>query len=217
MGIRRRNDVKRSFDWQTMPDRENLIMNKKQKCGETAFFLVLILMSISSLTLQAVAQKRQEAVPVVIYPPKPAVQASVAGQVRPFKLTRGGLKASIFAHPVPQLWLVFPPVRNAAKVTIKLPSDATKSVLDCWAAELEYRYKKAFEAGSLQKRVNDDYALGRVNVSVLSKLQSLDIDAPTGRRKISDDEAGRIIRFLAESAQNVVEQAKKHKKARSIA
>ena len=194
------------------------MMNKKQRRGGLTLFLILILASISSrVTLQAVAQKTREAVPVAIYPPKPAVQASVGGQVKPFKLMRGGLKASIFAHPVPQLWLVFPPVQNASKVTVELPSDATQSVLDCWAAELEYRYKKAFEGGSLQKRVNDDYALGRVNVTVLSKLQSLDIDAPTGRRKISDDEAGRIIRFLAESAQNVVEQAKKHKKARSIA
>ena len=195
------------------------MMNKKQRRGGLTLFLILILASISSrVTFQAVAQKTREAVPVAIYPPKPALQASVAGQVKPFKLMRGGLKTSIFAHPVPQVWLVFPPSgQNASKMTVALPSDARKSLSDCWDAELEYRYKKAFEPRSLQKRIEDDYALGRVNMSVLSKLESIDIDTPTGKRKISGDEVGAIIGFLALAAQNVVEQAKEYKRPKSMA
>jgi len=195
------------------------MMKYKHSRSASVLFVVLILASLSMrVTLQAIAQETRQVQVVVTHAPKPALQASVTGEVKPFKLVRGGLKASILAQPMPQVFLVFSPSgQNASKVTVQLPPAAKGTLLECWKAELAFRYKKAFESASFQKRLEDDYALANINLGVLTKLGALEIDTPAGRRKVSEDEAGAIVAFLAQSATDIMEQAKEYKRPKSQA
>lgn len=69
----------------------------------------------------------------------------------------------------------------------------------------------------LAVRINERSALGGVNSTVLSNLESITIDAPDGKRKISGDEAGALVGFMTEAAQQVVEQAKASKRPKPLA
>jgi hypothetical protein len=156
--------------------------------------------------------------PVTIHPPAPALQGNANGTVRPFKRMQRSLKDSILSHPVPQVSLVFIlEDKRSAKITVELPAAARKLLLDCWKAELAFYYKKAFEPSRPDKRINDKYALGGVNSTVLSGLEGITIDTPTGRRKISWDEAGDLVRFMAEAAQQVIAQATQSMGTRPLA
>ena len=182
--------------------------------------LVFASIQCSKTTSEAGAQERPKivAVPGAIKPPAPALQGTATGEVQSFKFRQQGLKASVLAHPVPQVSLLFVlGEKQASTVKVELPPEARKFLLDCWKAEIAYYYKRAFESSPLEKRINEKYALGRVNQSVLSNLETVTIDTPTGKRRISWDEAGDLVRFMAEAAQQVVEQAKEYKRPKSIA
>ena len=51
------------------------------------------------------SESNTEAVPVS----EPALQGRAAGEVRPFSLAGDDIKASLLAHPAPEVWLVFEP------------------------------------------------------------------------------------------------------------
>lgn len=156
--------------------------------------------------------------PVTIHPRAPALQGNADGKVMPFKRMQRSLKDSILAHPVPHVSLLFVlEDKQSSKINVELPAAARQLLLDCWRAELAFYYKKAFEPSRLDKRINDRYALGGVNSTVLSGLEEMMIDTPTGRRKISEDEASDLVRFMAVAAQQVVAQANESKTAKPLA
>ncbi len=187
----------------------------KDKCRQCILALLLVLALSPGARLQP--QQPQPVTPTVIPSPKPTLQATADGELQPFKLMGKGVRASVFAHPVPNVYLVFPASQNSPKMTIELPPEAKKPLSDCWKAELEYYYKSGFESRPLDKRIQDSYALGRANMSVLSRLERIEINTPNGKRKISGDEAGDLVKFMAQSAQQIVEQAKESKRLMPVA
>ncbi|HEV7395329.1 MAG TPA: hypothetical protein VGN86_02360 [Pyrinomonadaceae bacterium] len=146
---------------------------------------------------------------VSIYPPAPALEAKAAGDVKPFKLTRSGLKLSILDHPIPEATLVFVVHdKQDTKVPVQLPEEAKMLLLECWHADLTFYYLRAFEFHDLQTRISERNVFGNVVENVHAKLQTLTIDTPTGRRKISFNEAVSLTHLLDTSAQCVVNEAK---------
>lgn len=91
--------------------------------------------------------------PASINPPAPALQGTVSGEVKPFNLVRGSLKASVLTHPVPHAFLIFVlKEKEASRVTVELPPEARKLLVEGWKAELAFYYKRAFEPRSLDQR-----------------------------------------------------------------
>jgi hypothetical protein len=138
----------------------------------------------------------------------PALEAKAAGEVKPFKLTRSGLKQSILDHPIPEATLVFVMHDKDTKITVQLPEQAKKLLLECWHAELTFYYLREFEFHDLQTRISERNVFGSVVGNVHAKLQTLTIDTPAGRRKISVNEAVSLTDLLNNSAQCVVNEAK---------
>src|SRR6185437_13803406 len=137
------------------------------------------------------------------------LEAKAVGEVKPFKRTLPDLKASILAHPIPEATLVFVlHEKNDEKVTVTMPAAAKKPLMECWHAELTFFYLRAFEVHDLQTRINERNAFGSVVANVQAKLQTLTIDTPTGKRKISLNEAVSLTNLLNDSAQCVVNEAK---------
>lgn len=147
--------------------------------------------------------------PVSTFPPAPALEGKAAGDVKPFKLTQSGLKQSILDHPMPEATLLFVlHDKHDKKLSVTLPPGAKAPLLECWRAELYFFYLRAFEVHDLQTRINERNAFGSVVANVQTKLQTLTIDTPRGRRNISLNEAVGLTHLLNNSAQRVVNEAK---------
>jgi len=155
---------------------------------------------------------------VSISPPRPALEAKAEGEVKPFKRTHSDLKASVMAHPIPEATLVFTlKDKKETKVIVQLPDEARKLLQECWHAELMFYYLRTFEIHDLPTRINERMAFGNLVEDTHAKLQELTIDTPTGRRKISFNEAVRLTHLLNNSAQCVVNEAKDSVGAKPIA
>ena len=156
--------------------------------------------------------------PVSISPPAPALEAKAEGEVKPFKRTQLDLKASVMAHPIPEATLVFTlKDKKETKVIVQLPEEAKKLLKDCWHAELMFYYLRTFEIHDFETRINERAAFGKLVGDTHAKLQELMIDTPTGRRKISFNEAVRLTHLLNNSAQCVVNEAKDSVRRKPIA
>lgn len=170
---------------------------------------ILIMTLILTFSTSAIAQQpeRKLGIPEIIPPPKAPRESYADGSVKPFRLTRKTVKDSIMVHPQPEVYLVFPRM-SSEKKKIALPVAAKNVLSDCWAAELVYYYKRDFENPTPEMNVDAKLELGRVNSWVLSKLERIQINTPTGKRKITDEEAALLVKFMSQSAHDVVQQAK---------
>lgn len=183
------------------------------------FLLVLVFGGVPwlSITYPSRAQEPKLGI-VVIEPPVPSLEAKAVGDVKPFKRTHSDLKASILAHPIPEATLVFVlHDKNDEKVTVTLPAAAKKPLMDCWKAELTFFYLRAFDVHDLQTRIKERNEFGSVVANVQAKLQTMTIDTPTGKRKISLNEAVSLTHLLNNSAQRVVNEAKESVGAKPVA
>jgi hypothetical protein len=102
------------------------------------------------------------------------LEVKAVGDVKPFKLTKSGLKQSILAHPMPEATLLFVlHDKHDKKLSVTLPLGAKAPLLECWRAELYFFYLRAFEFHDLQTRINERNAFGSVVANVQAKLQTL--------------------------------------------
>jgi len=185
----------------------------------TFLFLALVFGVVQlSFVGRCWAQKEPQVTVGVIEPPTPVLEGKAHGDVKPFKRTHTSLKASILAHPIPEAALVFVVTeKHNAKINVRLPAGAKKPLLECWRAELTFYYLRAFEVHDLQTRINERNVFGGVVAKVQAQLQTLTIDTPTGRRKISHNEAVSLTHLLNNSAQKIVNEAKDSVGAKPIA
>ncbi|HXD33881.1 MAG TPA: hypothetical protein VN643_22370 [Pyrinomonadaceae bacterium] len=184
------------------------------------FALISLNLCFQSIDFRCLAQNGNIVVPapVSIYPPAPALEAKAVGDVKSFKRTRSDLKASVLSHPIPEATLVFVlRDKRDAKVIVKLPEEAKKPLTECWHAELTFFYLSTFEVHDLETRIRERETFGSVVANVQAKLQKLTIDTPTGRRKISLNEAVSLTHLLNESAQCVVDEAKESLRGKPVA
>jgi hypothetical protein len=191
----------------------------KQNVGLIALVVLVVGTSVQCGKSSFDAQWQSRSGPKIATGAKKAsdsvVQGKASGEVLPFNPTRENLRASLSAHPVPEVWLTFTPDKAQSKlpgedraaVRVELPPEAKKILSRHWEAAIAYYYNteiagvpdaKSFERESLA--LADSYS------NALQELSKLEIDAPDGRRKISLDEAGSLASFLSASASNVIEQ-----------
>lgn len=154
----------------------------------------------------------------------PVLRGEASGEVQPFNLTRENLRASIFAHPVPNVWLAFSagrtpdlskgdlPSENGSKVRVELPSEAKEVLLHHWEAALAYYYNTEI-AGmpDAESSRREAVTFANSNLVTTRKLRALQIDVSDGRRNIIQDEAGSLAAFISAAASDVVQEAKKYR------
>ncbi len=149
----------------------------------------------------------------------PAIQGKATGKVLPFSHKGGNLKSEILAHPVPEVWLVFPAAETSAKtassdpnnltVKVELPPEASSELQLQWKTALAFYYYEAKPEGATtpDSDVKESLAYAKSFGDTERKLYAMQIDTPTGKRNISFDEAGDIVAFIGASAGNLVKQA----------
>jgi hypothetical protein len=174
------------------------------------------------LSIYAASQEGSKVNISVAAPTPPALQGKAFGTVTPLELKSSDIKADILTHPMPSVSLLFTlplgqynrgadSTENQSTVIVSLPAEANKILLPYWKGYLVFSYKTELERVlDPQTQVNEDRAIGQVFKTTVTELQDLTIDAPNGTRKISQDEAYDIVRFVGLSASGVVAQAKKH-------
>jgi hypothetical protein len=75
---------------------------------------------------------------------------------------------------------------------------------------LKFDCAEAFEKPkTAQEGVNRDIALTNYFLKSAEKLRKIEIDAPDGRRPISDKEAGDLLGFMRQASGNLIKEAKK--------
>jgi hypothetical protein len=156
------------------------------------------------------AQKRDpRPVPTTFPLPTPALQGTVRGQLEPFRQTKQDLRESVLSHPLPKIMLVFSVAHEQTEV--ELPEEAVKSIETCWRFELAHYYKKEITPTEDPQEKHRDTLNLAVAISHLdSDLQAITIQTPTEKRKISNDEAGEILKFIGDSAKSIVAEAKRN-------
>jgi len=152
----------------------------------------------------------------------PLLEGKADGKVLPFEPAGENLKASLFAHPAPEVWLAFRvPAKqgqpqtatgdtNEPATKTELTPEAKRALQSHWEMALDYYYKSEFgEVPDAESDRNESVVLTNSFLVTTRKLKTLPIDAPDGRRNISWNEASDLARFMAAAAANLVEQAKK--------
>lgn len=160
---------------------------------------------------------------VAIQSPAPALQGMAGGETALFNHPANDLKASVLAHPVPQVWLVFPVLSEAHRaraidnpslptIKVDLPQEAAPTIQAQWEVVLACQYERDVTGiQNAQSGMNFDIAVANSFLHTRRELQKLSIDAPDGRRNISQDEADSIASFINASAVDVIKQARQYK------
>ena len=135
-----------------------------------------------------------------------------AGELLPFKLTSEDLRAAVLAHPVPEMWLVFPasmePVPkqddsvsgSALTIRVELPPEAKKALSSYWRYLLSVR--------------RDTSLVDMINTrnDTFRELQKIELDSPSGRRTIARDEAEELVEFIGKAELDLMDQVAPYRK-----
>jgi hypothetical protein len=172
---------------------------------------------------QAQIQSKAGVQVVVAQSPAPAFQGVAGGELALFKHQENNLKASVLAHPVPEVWLVFAVpaesekpqgIGNASVATVKveLPQEAEQTIQSQWELVLARQYEREVVGlRDVKSGISNDVAVANSFLNTGRELQKLLINAPDGKRNISQDEAYSIASFINASAVDVIKQVKKYK------
>jgi hypothetical protein len=193
------------------------------------FSVTLALIAIPGVATFANAQTGGGVTVAVTRGPHPAWEGKAAGDVQSFERNIDNLRTALLSQPIPDIWLEFAetsreghlstqPSKNEAPIKIALPPEA-KSILKLfWAEALKFDYDEAFvKAQSAQEAHDRD--IGWINKCAASivKLEQVEIDAPDGKRKISDVEAEGLVYFTRRASADLVNKAKEKRKNRQVA
>lgn len=154
----------------------------------------------------------------------PALQGKAAGGVTEFKFTEERLDASLFSLSAPEVWLVFPASRAEAQppdsstrgadstVRVDLSPEVRRALVSQWQAALPYFYETEIErVPDAATYFSKSVAFSNLSLTTMRLLEGFTVNAPDGKRNISADEAGELLRFINAAAADAVGQAKKHK------
>lgn len=199
-------------------------MSRRKRLSINLVLLATAGIGITEMTkglmlIHAKSQQQPKATIAIVQPSAPSLEGRATGELKQFKFKGGDLKVDILAHPMPTTSLVFlsgarptqkdPKTSNKNSVKVRLPHDAANLLRAYWQAYLGFCYRTELKhPPDAQSQVNEDRAIGALSLTTRAKLQELTIDAPDGRRNISQNEAVDILRFLNLSASYIVSQAK---------
>lgn len=181
------------------------------------FTFISVLLFASSVQ----AQDQPRVTVLVTRGPHPAWEGTPAGKPQPFTLNNSDLRTAALTQPFPEIWLEFaeskregkPPRKSSDEkepvIEVALPPEAREILKSFWERSLEFDYKKVFDKPkSAQEAVDRDLAWISYCSSRAEELQKIEIAAPDGRRRISDEEAMQLVAFLRKMSGNLVHSVK---------
>ena len=181
----------------------------------------LVLTVLSVFTFTQCAKSQETSVRTGSYRIVPAIQGTATGEIEPFILNGDDLKTQLSLHPAPKVWLAFPVSKSKTQSAVtdsgeqatdkvELPVEAVEIISSLWKVALMSRYKLyVAEIPDSKSYQQEMYKIANAGEAADRELRKLEINAPDGKRKISEDEAGEIIRFINISAVNVITPFKK--------
>ncbi|MBS1797809.1 MAG: hypothetical protein JSS81_28565 [Acidobacteria bacterium] len=101
------------------------------------------------------------------------------------------LKTSVDRQGLPVVWLEYAGA-NGETVRIDLDGEAGKSVEAAGRTLFDYRYARDYSTDR-QERYDTAYRQTVSAVSAANKLRTFEIDAPGGKRKLTDEEAWAVL------------------------
>lgn len=182
------------------------------KLQRTIFSLALAFTPILLITSCTNAQTGGVA-SVVSRGPHPAWEGRAAGDAPSIKPKGDDAKTSWLSQPVPNIWLEFigsqkegQPPRHTSEgkeevIKVTLPPQAQDILKSLWEEALKYDYAEAFEKARTADEGHDRrIAMISYFEKSMEELKKVEIDAPDGRRTISNKEAEDILAFARKSA-----------------
>jgi hypothetical protein len=182
------------------------------------FILIAVLLFASSAQSQnqssvAVAARRD---------PHPAWEGTAAGKPEPFARNYDDLRIAVLTQPVPEVWLEFAESKREGRQSSRLPTDEKESVIQVllpdkakeilkslWEQSLEFDYKEMFDKPkTAQEAMDRDGEWIRYVTTTAQNLEKIEIAAPDGARKISDEEATRLVVFVRKASGNLIKSVK---------
>jgi hypothetical protein len=200
-----------------------------EKLHVKIFSLTLTFTAILGVSVFAQAQTAGGVTVVITRGPHPAWEGKAAGDVQSFKRNNKDLKIALLSQPIPDIWLEFvesrreghpstKPSKDEAIIKVALPGEARAILKLFWAEALKFDYNEAFvKPRNAQEGYDRDTAWGRKCAATIEKLRQVQIDAPGGKRKISDLEADDLFYFARRASANLVDEAKEKWKNGKIA
>jgi hypothetical protein len=183
--------------------------------------LFLIIFTFAAVLTFASSGHSQGVTVVVTRGPHPSWEGTAAGKVQPFMRSDNNLRTAVLTQPAPDVWLEFaeskregqPPRKPSDEkepvIQVLLPPEGTEILKTFWAKTLLFDYREAYEkAEAAQDQVNRDRAWLTYLSTTERDLQKLEISAPDGIRKISDEEADRLVLFVRKASAELVKTAK---------
>lgn len=206
------NDIVRRFFLKKLTMRT--LYNKIFSTGST---LITVLLFASWIQ----AQDQPRITVIATRGPHPAWEGTASGNPQPFIRNNDDLRIAVLTQPVPEIWLEFAESRREGQpprlpsdqkepvIQVVLPSEATEILKSFWEQSLEFDYKEAFaKPKTAQEGMDRDLAWINYFRTTAQKLEKIEIAAPDGRRKISDEEATRLVAFLRKISGNLVKSVK---------
>lgn len=201
----------------------------KQRTGLLALFVMIISTSIgcaqANPDIKAQSQSHPQSMGGVARADEPAWPGKAEGKLLPFNPTVEDRKAAVLSHPLPEVWLSFPATEGQTRrqsdaangeespVRVELPPEARPLLMSHWQVALAARYNMDI-AGTPDGETYRSQLVAMINSfqSVSGKLTQLQIDAPNGRRPLSQGEANDLAAFIGASATEIIKQAKQQGK-----
>ena len=187
------------------------------KTFSLAFTLVAVLLFASCTQSQDQAGVRIMAT----RGPHPAWEGTVAGQPKPFARNNDDLRIAVLTQPVPEVWLEFaeskrkgqssgtPTDEKEPVIQVVMPFEAQEILKSFWEQSLEFDYKDVFDKPkTAQEGYDRDIAWTGYVATTAKQLEKIEIAAPDGARKISDEEAKLLVYFLRKASGNLIKSVK---------
>lgn len=159
-----------------------------------------------------------------VKPTQSSIRGKAGGHVPEFRFGSNSLKASLFSHSAPEIWLIYPSTKAEAQPTdtlnpggeatvkVDLSPEVRRMLGSQWQAALAYFYETEIEnvadAGTYYSK---SVTFSNSSLTTMRLLEVQTVEDPSGRRNISADEAGDLVRFVNAAAAEVVAQAKRYK------
>jgi hypothetical protein len=171
---------------------------------------ILVLISAAGLLTQCTARTAENQNNVSINTSgeisRPADEAKIEGNIPDYEISETSLEY-LQSLPMPDVQLVFE-LRNNQK-RIDLPADVKSALSSHWKEAIKFAYEtrlhKPTDAQTAYKR-DTDWA--NYCQETHRKLQTMLIEAPTGKRNISQTEAQNLWGFLNGATVKVMDKAK---------
>lgn len=193
-------------------------------------FSIIYLLALPVITTQCHAlassilvksQTNSHPVAGVVRIASPIQKGNVAGEHPTLIINGSDLKDTLLAQSAPDVWLVFNNLaessetgnqrpNNKSTVRVDLPLQGKQLLSLYWIAALSYQYDVKFKQMS---GVNDysqrATALRNSYRMTVRELKNVAVDAPSGKRMISHNEAADLVTYVGTAAADMIDQTKK--------